>query len=140
MRRSSANSCRGRRTPSAASSASTTPSPKAASRRISLAWCTTSCTTGLRPPRRQQPRGPLARDLSFDDSKPEGGEPTYIVGLVHDILHDGLKTTAKSTVYVPFRENAFHIDPMLLVRAQLPPASLLPAIRREIGRVDLIGR
>jgi predicted permease len=79
---------------------------------------------------------PIGRILSFDDSKPEGGEPTYIVGLVHDILHDGLKTTAKSTVYVPFRENAFHIDPMLLVRAQLPPASLLPAIRREIGRID----
>jgi hypothetical protein len=47
---------------------------------------------------------PVGRILSFDDSKPEGGEPTYIVGLVRDILHDGLKTPPKSTVYVPFRE------------------------------------
>jgi predicted permease len=78
---------------------------------------------------------PVGRILSFDDSKPEGGEPTYIVGLVHDILHDGLKTTAKSTVYVPLRESGF-IDPTLLVRAQLPPASLLPVIRREIGRIN----
>jgi len=79
---------------------------------------------------------PIGRSLSFDDAKPEGGEPTYIVGLVRDILHDGLKTTAKSTVYVPFRKNPFHIDPAMLVRAELPPAALLSAIRREIGRID----
>ena len=78
---------------------------------------------------------PTGRILSFDDSKPEGGDPTYIVGLVHDILHDGLKTTAKSTVYVPLRESGF-IDPMLLVRAQLPPASLLPVIRRELSSIN----
>jgi len=79
---------------------------------------------------------PIGRILSFDDSKPEGGEPTYIVGLVRDILHDGLTTPAKSTVYVPLRESPFNIDPMLLVRAPLPPASLLPVIRREIARID----
>ena len=79
---------------------------------------------------------PIGRILSFDDSKPEGGEPTYIVGLVHDILHDGLKTRAKSTVYVPLRESPFNFDPALVVRTQLPPASLLPVIRREIGQID----
>jgi predicted permease len=79
---------------------------------------------------------PIGRIISFDDSKAEGGEPTYIVGLVHDILHEGLKTTAKSTVYIPLRESRFNIDPMLLVRAQLPPASLLPVIRRELTQID----
>jgi len=79
---------------------------------------------------------PIGRILSFDDSKPEGGEPTYIVGLVRDILHNGLQTPAKSTVYVPFREGQFNYDPTLLVRAPLPPAALLPAIRREIGQID----
>jgi len=79
---------------------------------------------------------PIGRILSFDDSKPEGGEPTYIVGLVHDILHDGLKTAAKSTVYVPFREGDVSYDPTLLVRAQLPPASLLPVIRRALGQIN----
>jgi predicted permease len=34
---------------------------------------------------------PLERTLSFDDSKPEGGEPTFIVGVVRDILHQGLR-------------------------------------------------
>jgi predicted permease len=81
-------------------------------------------------------RDPIGRMLSFDDSKPEGGEPAYIVGLVRDILHDGLKAPAKPTVYAPLRDNPFHIDPTLLVRAQLPPAALLQAIRREIGRID----
>jgi len=79
---------------------------------------------------------PVGRILSFDTSKPEGGEPTYVVGLVRDILHDGLKTPAKSTVYVPFREGEVSYDPTLLVRALLPPASLLPAIRRELSRID----
>ena len=81
-------------------------------------------------------RDPIGRILSFDDSKPEGGEPAYIVGLVRNILHDGLKTTAKSTVYVPFHEGSFNYDPVLVVRAQVPPASLLPAIRRAIGQLD----
>jgi predicted permease len=79
---------------------------------------------------------PTGRILSFDDSKPEGGEPTYIVGLVRDILHEGLKTPAKSTVYVPFHAADITFDPTLLVRAQLPPAALLPAIRRELGQID----
>ena len=79
---------------------------------------------------------PTGRILSFDDSKPEGGEPTYIVGLVRDILHEGLKTPAKSTVYVPYHAADITFDPTLLVRAQLPPAALLSAIRRELGQID----
>jgi len=79
---------------------------------------------------------PVGRILSFDDSKPEGGEPTYIVGVLRDILHDGLKTRAKSTVYVPFCEGGVSFDPTLLVRAQLPAASLLPAIRRELNQLN----
>ncbi len=78
---------------------------------------------------------PVGRVLSFDDSKPEGGEPTYIVGLAPDILHDGLRTHAKSTVYVPFREDVA-LPPTLLVRAQQPSAALLPAIRRVLGEID----
>jgi predicted permease len=79
---------------------------------------------------------PTGRILSFDDSKPEGGEPTYIVGLAPDILHEGLKTPAKSTVYVPFHAADITFDPTLLVRAQVAPAALLSAIRRELGQID----
>jgi putative ABC transport system permease protein len=79
---------------------------------------------------------PVGRALSFDDSKPEGGEPTYIVGLVRDILHKGLKTPAEPTVYVPFHQGQVGFDPTLLVRAQLPPDALLSMIRRELHRLD----
>ena len=79
---------------------------------------------------------PVDRIFSFDDSKPEGGEPTYIVGVVRDILHDGLRTRAKSTVYVPFHDGAVALDPTLLVRAQLPAASLLAVTRRELNRLN----
>ncbi|MGA2736230.1 MAG: ABC transporter permease [Bryobacteraceae bacterium] len=79
---------------------------------------------------------PIGRVISFDDSKPEGGEPTFIVGLVRDILHDGLRTSAKPTVYVPFRDGEVRFDPTLLVRTPAPPGALLPAIRRELSRLD----
>ncbi len=83
-------------------------------------------------------RDPIGRVLSFDDSKPEGGEPTYIVGLVPDILHDGLKTTAQSTVYVPFQQGktAMSFDPPLLVRSSSGTRQLLPVIRRELNRIN----
>jgi predicted permease len=79
---------------------------------------------------------PVGRVLTFDDSKPEGGEPTYIVGLVRDILHDGLKTPTKATVYVPFHDGEVSFDPTLLVRTQLPPATLLPIIRRGVSQLN----
>ena len=62
----------------------------------------------------------MGRIVSFDDSKPEGGEPTYIVGLVRDILHDGLKTRPKSTIYVPFHDGDVAFDPTLVVPPELP--------------------
>ena len=81
---------------------------------------------------------PVGRILSFDDSKPEGGEPTYIVGLVRDILHDGLKTPAKSDrLCAVSRGRRYSFDPTLLVRAQLP-AAVAAADRpaRDLSRID----
>ena len=79
---------------------------------------------------------PLSRVLSFDDSKPEGGEPTYIIGVVPDILHDGLKTRVRSTIYVPYREGEVEYDPTLLIRSVVSPASLLPAVRSALRQID----
>jgi predicted permease len=79
---------------------------------------------------------PVGRILTIDDSKGAGREPTYIVGLVPDILHDGLRAPAKSTVYVPFHDGDVSFDPTLLVRTLLPAALVLPAIRRELSRID----
>jgi hypothetical protein len=81
-------------------------------------------------------RNPVGRVLSFDDSKPEGGEPTYIVGLVRDILHDGVKEAAKPTIYIPLRAADVNFDPTLLVRGQLSWEAILPLIRAEVIRVD----
>ena len=44
---------------------------------------------------------PLDRTLSFDDSKPEGGAPVFIVGVVRDIRQKGLREKTAPTVYVP---------------------------------------
>jgi predicted permease len=76
---------------------------------------------------------PVGRVLSFDDGKPEGGEPTYIVGFVRDILHKGLKVKPEATVYVPFHRDEISFDPALLVRARIAPNALLPMIRRELN-------
>src|ERR1039458_966267 len=76
---------------------------------------------------------PDSRTLSFDDGKPGGGEPTYIVGVVRDVRHNGIQQPAKPTVYVAIdhSENAG----LLLVRTQAPPTALLPAIHRELRRL-----
>jgi predicted permease len=78
---------------------------------------------------------PDARTLSFDDSKPEGGEPTFIVGVVRDIRHSGIQTPAKPTVYVPIDQGRNSGLPTMLVRTQAPPAAMLPIIYRELRRL-----
>ncbi|MGO9255407.1 MAG: ADOP family duplicated permease [Bryobacteraceae bacterium] len=77
---------------------------------------------------------PDARTLSFDDSKPEGGEPTWIVGVVSDIRHADIQKEAKPTVYVPFDQgnNGFAT---IVVRARMPAAALLGSLYRELPKV-----
>ncbi len=66
---------------------------------------------------------PLARVVSFDDSRPQGGEPTLIAGVVPDMTHYGLREGVKPTVYVPYLQldPSFSFPPVMLVRAQVPP-------------------
>jgi len=54
------------------------------------------------------------------------------------MLHDGLKTPAKPTVYVPLSQgvSAMEFDPTLLVSSPLPAATLMPMIRRELSGID----
>jgi predicted permease len=81
----------------------------------------------------------VGRIVSFDDRKQEGGEPTYIVGVVRDMTHYGLRKGVKPTVYVPFAQR--EVDwkmgwpPTMLVRASAPPASLLTALHQEAERL-----
>jgi len=78
---------------------------------------------------------PDSRTFSFDDSKPGGGEPTYIVGVVRDIRHSGIQKPAKPTVYVAIDQGMNSWVPTILVRTQAPPNTLLAPIYRELGRL-----
>uniref|UniRef100_Q01QE6 Permease n=1 Tax=Solibacter usitatus (strain Ellin6076) TaxID=234267 RepID=Q01QE6_SOLUE len=79
---------------------------------------------------------PDARRLSFDDSKPEGGEPTFIVGVVRDIHHAGIQTPSKPTVYIPIDQDKNAGNPTILLRTQAAPAALVPTLYRELARVS----
>ena len=78
---------------------------------------------------------PDSRILSFDDSKPEGGEPTFIVGVVRDVHHAGIQKLARPTVYVAIDQGLNAGRPTMLVRSQGPPNALLAPIYRELERL-----
>jgi predicted permease len=78
---------------------------------------------------------PDSRTFSFDDSKPEGGEPTFIVGVVRDVRHAGIQKPVKPTVYVAIDQGQNSGLPAMLVRTQAPPNALLAPIYRELGRL-----
>jgi predicted permease len=78
---------------------------------------------------------PEAGTLSFDDRKPNGGEPTFIVGVVRDIRHAGIQKAARPTVYTPIDQGGNAGMPTMLLRTESPPAALLPVLYRELNRI-----
>src|SRR5215831_18894703 len=79
-------------------------------------------------------RNPVGSRLSFTTGR---AQPNWleIVGVVKDVLHDGLESPAKPTVYLPFLQ-----DPpdfvVTGVRTDINPAGLIPPIREAIAQVD----
>jgi predicted permease len=70
----------------------------------------------------------LDRVLMFDK------DPIAIVGVVHDIAHDGLRSKPAPAVYVP-AEQMKTPDSAIIVRGATPPESLIAAIRAEAGKL-----
>jgi putative ABC transport system permease protein len=58
-----------------------------------------------------------------------------IVGVVGDVRHFGLDVDPKPEMYVPFAQNAYFTT-IYVVRGSQDPASLLPAIRKQIQAID----
>jgi predicted permease len=74
-------------------------------------------------------RHPLQRVLSTDPRKP----PIHIVGVVRDILHNGLREKPEPEVYLPAAMDGTW--GIILVESQLPRDVLVGAIRRETARL-----
>ena len=58
-----------------------------------------------------------------------------IVGVVGDVRHFGLDVDPKPEMYVPFAQDPYFTI-IYVVRSKQDPASLLPAVRREIQAID----
>jgi predicted permease len=76
---------------------------------------------------------PVGRIVSFDE------ESTYLVGVVRDMTHYGLRKGAKPTIYVPIAQR--EVDwkmgwpPTMLVRARAPEGALVAGLRREAEKL-----
>jgi putative ABC transport system permease protein len=64
-----------------------------------------------------------------------GDKPTYIVGVVRDIAHEGLREKIEPRVYVPAAQAESGWEPSIVVRAGMPAESLIPAVRREAAHL-----
>jgi ABC-type antimicrobial peptide transport system permease subunit len=79
---------------------------------------------------------PVGRILTLDDSKPDGGEAVYVVGLVRDIRHQGVREKAVPFVYTPVAQSEGTFGPTFLARSVRTPKSVIGDIRREVAAID----
>ncbi len=78
---------------------------------------------------------PESRWLSFDDSRPGGGEHTGIVGVVSDILQNGIEDKIVPRIYVPLAQHDLTWPPDILVRTALPQATVRAVAMRELPQI-----
>jgi putative ABC transport system permease protein len=79
-------------------------------------------------------QNPVGSRLSFTTGRTQ---PTWLemVGVVKDVLHDGLESPAKPTIYLPFLQSA-QAFMVTVVRTDMGPAGLASAVRGAIAAVD----
>ena len=74
----------------------------------------------------------LGRRIQFGTS---GGPWTTIVGVIRDVRHSGLEAVPAAEVYVNYLQNP-PVNPFLVLRTAVEPASLADAVRRELRALD----
>jgi predicted permease len=83
---------------------------------------------------------PLGKRIRFVPRKPKPGDPApvwrTIVGISPSIRHSAPQEPEPDAVaYVPYRQDP-PTGASLLVRSQLPPSSVMDAVRREVHAID----
>jgi predicted permease len=83
---------------------------------------------------------PLGKRIRFVPRKPKPGDPMpvwrTIVGISPSIRHSAPQEPEPDAVaYVPYRQDP-PTGASLLVRSQLPPSSVMDAVRREVHAID----
>lgn len=79
-------------------------------------------------------QNPVGSRLSFTTGRTQ---PSWleIVGVVRDVLHDGLDSPARPAIYLPFSQSA-QAFMVTVVRTDIHPAGLASAVREAIAAVD----
>ena len=89
-----------------------------------------------------QALGQSLKLLPMADSDPDilgalgaNGSSVMIIGIVGDVLNNNLRNPVEPAIYVPF---TFLVPDgaQILVRAEVPPLTLLGAVRSQIAKVD----
>jgi ABC-type lipoprotein release transport system permease subunit len=62
--------------------------------------------------------------------------PRQVVGIVKDVALQNRGNPTQPYVYIPYWQNAAQVDARLLIRVKGDPAAMLPALVREVNRVD----
>ena len=62
--------------------------------------------------------------------------PRQVVGIVKDVPFRNRGEPARPYVFAPFWQNGAQVDARLLMRVKGDPAAMLPALVREVNRVD----
>ncbi len=87
---------------------------------------------------------PVGQQLRLPNLKEETYSPTapgidgawlQIVGVVADVLDEGLRKPVKAAIYVPYTLKMYMFT-QILIRTRIPPASLLRDIRSQVVHVD----
>src|SRR5580704_9147513 len=84
----------------------------------------------------QQLRIPALKEEPYSPAAPGiEGAWLQIVGVVADVLDDGLRKPVKPAIYIPYTLQMYMFT-QILIRTRIPPASMLRDIRAQVVQVD----